>query len=247
MFLTELAKRVVLRERRSSDAYCDFLRDKGIRVGRGTEFFSPGSVLVDLTRPYMISIGDNVQITSNVTILTHDYSWSVIKGMYGDVLGSCAEVSIGSNVFIGMNTTILKGTHIGDNVVIGAGSLVNHDIASGCVAAGSPCEPICTIEEYAERYRARQVDEAYYQYRGYVLRYGRPARKEEFREFFWLFCDRGEVVATPEFDAVMDLVEGSRPLSERRFNIVAPTRPFETFEDFVAYCDSRMAEELRGA
>lgn len=191
MFLTELAKRVVLRERRSSDAYCDFLRDKGIRVGRGTEFFSPGSVLVDLTRPYMISIGDNVQITSNVTILTHDYGWSVIKGMYGDVLGSCAEVSIGSNVFIGMNTTILKGTHIGDNVVIGAGSLVNHDIASGCVAAGSPCEPICTIEEYAERYRARQVDEAYYQYRGYVLRYGHPARKEEFREFFWLFCDRG--------------------------------------------------------
>lgn len=45
----------------------------------------------------------------------------------------------------------------------------------------------------------------------------------------------------------MDLVEGSRPLSERRFNIVAPTRPFETFEDFVAYCDSRMAEEPRGA
>ena len=45
----------------------------------------------------------------------------------------------------------------------------------------------------------------------------------------------------------MDLVEGSRPLSERRFNIVASTRPFETFEDFVAYCDSRMAEELRGA
>ncbi|MFC2646988.1 MAG: acyltransferase [Coriobacteriaceae bacterium] len=247
MFLTELAKRVVLRERRSSDAYCDFLRDKGIQVGRGTEFFSPGSVIVDLTRPYMISIGDNVQITSNVTILTHDYGWSVIKGMYGDVLGSCAEVSIGSNVFIGMNTTILKGTHIGDNVVIGAGSLVNHDIASGCVAAGSPCEPICTIEEYAERYRARQVDEAYYQYRGYVLRYGHPARKEEFREFFWLFCDRGEVVTTPEFDAVMDLVEGSRSLSERRFNIVAPTRPFETFEDFVAYCDSRMAEELRGA
>ncbi len=247
MFLTELAKRVVLRERRSSDAYCDFLRDRGVQVGRGTEFFSPGSALVDLTRPYMISIGDNVQITSNVTILTHDYGWSVIKGVYGDVLGSCAEVSIGSNVFIGMNTTILKGTHIGDNVVIGAGSSVNHDIASGRVAAGSPCEPICTIEEYAERYRARQVDEAYYQYRGYVSRYGHPARKEEFREFFWLFCDRGEIAATPEFDAVMDLVEGSRPLSERRLDTVAPTRPFGTFEDFVAYCDGRMAEELRGA
>ena len=69
-------------------------------------------------------------------------------------------VKIGDNVFIGMQTTILKGVHIGNNVIIGANSLVNKDIPDNCVAAGNPCKVIMSLEEYHEKRKAAQVDEA---------------------------------------------------------------------------------------
>ena len=84
----------------------------------------------------MIEIGKNVKITRGVTILTHGFDWSVLKGKYGNVLGSCGKVTIGDNCFIGMHSTILKGVTIGENVIIGANSLVNHDIPSNSVWRG---------------------------------------------------------------------------------------------------------------
>lgn len=59
-----------------------------------------------------------------------------------------------------MQTTILKGVHIGNNVIIGANSLVNKDIPDNCVAAGNPCKVIMSLEEYHEKRKAAQVDEA---------------------------------------------------------------------------------------
>ena len=96
-----------------------------MRIGTGTKLFSkPSAVLIDLTRPWLIDIGQNVQITIGVKMLTHGYDWSVLKGKYGEVLGSAGKVTIGDNCFIGMNTVILKGTTIGNNTIVGAGSVV---------------------------------------------------------------------------------------------------------------------------
>lgn len=53
-------------------------------------------------------------------------------------LKSKGEIVIGRNVWIGDKVTILGGVHIGDNVIIGAGSVVTHDIPSNCIAAGMP-------------------------------------------------------------------------------------------------------------
>lgn len=78
-------------------------------IGDNTVIYSPNYCVIDQTRPWMIEIGNNVSITTGVTILTHGYDWSVFKGMYGDVLGSAGRVKIGDNVFIGMHSTILKG------------------------------------------------------------------------------------------------------------------------------------------
>ena len=100
------------------------------------KIFDPTTVFLDHTRPWMIEIGKNVKITRGVTILTHGFDWSVLKGKYGNVLGSCGKVTIGDNCFIGMHSTILKGVTIGDNVIIGANSLVNHDIPSNSVWGG---------------------------------------------------------------------------------------------------------------
>ena len=77
---------------------------------------------------------------------------------YLDHLGG--GVSIGDNVFIGMKSTILKGTHIGNNVVIGANSLVHKNIPGNCVAAGNPCHVIMNLEEYYQKRKMAQFNEA---------------------------------------------------------------------------------------
>lgn len=59
-----------------------------------------------------------------------------------------------------MKSTILKGVHIGNNVIIGANSLVNKDIPDNCVAAGNPCKVIMGLEAYHEKRKAAQVAEA---------------------------------------------------------------------------------------
>ena len=96
---------------------------------------------IDMTNPYLITIGDNVTIT-NSTILTHDAS---LKKTIGYTYAS--RVTIGNNVFIGYNSTVLPGVTIGDNVVIGAGSVVSKDIPSNSVAVGVPCRIIKSYDE----------------------------------------------------------------------------------------------------
>lgn len=112
MWLKELYKKLKYGVRYSSETYISYLRKIGINIGCRTTIFDPRTTIIDETRPWMISIGDDVQITSGVTILSHGFDWSVLKGTYGEVLGSSGGVEIGNNVFIGMHTTILKGVHI---------------------------------------------------------------------------------------------------------------------------------------
>lgn len=70
--------------------------------------------------------------------------------------GACKVgiVSIGNHVFIGYGATILCNTRIGDNVIIGAGSVVAGDIPSGCVYAGNPARFIKTTEEFQKQHEA---------------------------------------------------------------------------------------------
>ena len=144
----------------SSQDYVNYLRSNGMVIGNNTVIYSPNNCVIDQTRPWMIEIGDNVSITTGVTILTHGYDWSVFKGIYGDVLGSAGRVKIGNNVFIGMNSTILKGVTIGNNVVIGANSLINKNVPDNSVVVGNPQRIVCDIDSYLEKRRAAQVTEA---------------------------------------------------------------------------------------
>lgn len=82
-----------------------------MKIGEESTIYVPTKTQIDTTRPWLIDIGKNVKITEGVTILTHGFDWSVLKGVYGDILGSSGGVKIGDNVFIGMQTTILKGVH----------------------------------------------------------------------------------------------------------------------------------------
>ena len=177
----------------SSDIYINHLRSLGMTIGERCVIFDPMFTLIDETRPWMIEIGNDVQITRGVTILTHGYDWSVLKGKYGVVLGSALGVSIGNNVFIGMNTTILKGVHIGDNVIIGAGSLINKDIPNDCVVAGNPAKVVCGLEDYLEKRKAVQEEEAKELVWLYRKVYNREPGPKELSEFFLLWTDESDI------------------------------------------------------
>lgn len=92
-----------------------------------------------------IQIGDNVTIAQFVTILDHDHDFHLERGNM--VLSGyiTRPIKIGSNVWLGDKVTILKGVNIGDNVIIGANSLVHRDIPSNSIAAGCPARVIRSI------------------------------------------------------------------------------------------------------
>lgn len=85
-FLKNIIKKIIFREKASSDTYIEYLRKIGCIIGENT-IYSPRKGFIDDTRPFLIEIGNNVKITEGVTILTHGYDWSVLNGVYGDILG----------------------------------------------------------------------------------------------------------------------------------------------------------------
>ena len=104
--------------------------------------YSAKNTTIDETSLQHIFIGDNTQITAGVIILAHDYSYSVLGNIYGELPRQQKDTIIGKNVFIGMNSIILMGSNIGDNVIIGAGSVVTKNIPDDSVAVGNPAKVI---------------------------------------------------------------------------------------------------------
>lgn len=96
------------------------------------------------TEPYLIEIGDHVAIAAGTDFITHDGAiWCFrdeIKN--ADVFGT---IKIGSNVFIGNNCTILPGTTVGDNCIIGAGSVVRGSFPENSVIVGNPSKVVMNM------------------------------------------------------------------------------------------------------
>lgn len=187
--LRGLLRKLIVGKKANSESYVKYLRSKGMRIGERTVIYTPSKTRIDETRPWLIEIGDDVSITEGVTILTHGFDWSVVKGVYGEILGSSGKVKIGNNVFAGMNTTILKGVTIGNNVIIGANSLVTNDIQDNCVAVGNPAKVIMSLEEYYKKRKALQLQEAQELVREYRAVYNKEPDEAALQEFFWLFTD----------------------------------------------------------
>jgi acetyltransferase-like isoleucine patch superfamily enzyme len=164
----------------NSHLYISFLRKKGVTIGEGTGFF--GLVRIDCTRPYLVEIGKNCILTDGVILLTHGYDLSVLREVFGEMFCSSGKVVLEGNNFIGVNSVILKGVKIGKNSIIGACSVVTHDIPSNCVAAGNPCKVIMTLEEYYEKRKVLHVEEA----KAYALEiYRKTKRIPRITDFLW--------------------------------------------------------------
>ncbi len=133
--------------------YCDY--GKHIEVGKNF-FANYNCTILDVAK---VIIGDNCQMAPNVAIYTAGHP--VHPETRNTAYEYGIEVTIGDNVWIGGNTVICPGVHIGSNTVIGAGSVVTKDIPDWCVAAGNPCKVIRTITEKDRKlyYKDREFDE----------------------------------------------------------------------------------------
>ncbi len=125
----------------------EYRLSRGIKIGNNCNIYSWSTI--NGGHPKLISIGDNVTISTNVAILTHDAGTNVVG--CGTKLG---RVSIGNNVFIGTRLVILCIVHIGNNIIVGVGNVVTHNLADKGVYAGVSAKRVCSIEAYKEKYQA---------------------------------------------------------------------------------------------
>lgn len=144
----------------TSELYINYLKNTGVHIGEGTVIFNPSSVTIDNSRPLLVHIGKYCKITQGVIVLGHDYSRSVLRRVYGEVIGEAKKTFIGNNVFIGINSIVLMGTEIGDNCIIGAGSVCTGNYPSNSVIAGNPAKVILSLDDYYKKRINSYVSEA---------------------------------------------------------------------------------------
>lgn len=252
--IKQFLKNLIFREKASPEKYVSFLKKQGAHIGDDVTIYSPQNTLIDMTAPWLLTIGDRVRITHGVIILTHDYSWFVLKHLpenEGRILGAQSPVTIGNNVFIGMNAIITRGVTIGDNVVIGAGSVVTKDCEANSVYAGVPAKKIMTIEEYLHKRELAQFSDAKKMAEAYRDRYGTKPPKEVFGEYFMLFCDADEAINNPVFRRQMATGAGFTKSEQFLRNHTPMFADYETFLeacfdkklDFVAVMDNQSARQ----
>jgi maltose O-acetyltransferase len=146
-FLYERARAVVGRRRDLLfRKYLDRLVSRGLRLGKGVSF--QDGIFLDPEHCFLIAIGDDCVFAPNVRIVAHDASTKFVVGHT-----KLGRVTIGNRCFLGDSVLVLPGVEIGDDCIIGAGSVVVKSIPARSVAAGNPAKVIMSIDEY----RARQA------------------------------------------------------------------------------------------
>lgn len=111
--------------------YCDY----GYNISLGENFYANVNCVILDGAP--VNFGDNVFVAPNCGFYTAGHPLDV--DLRNDGLEYARPITIGNNVWIGAQVCVLPGVTIGDNCVIGAGSVVTHDIPAGSVAVGNPC------------------------------------------------------------------------------------------------------------
>ncbi|MBP3821459.1 sugar O-acetyltransferase [bacterium] len=138
----EILRKLLAKYGNNSHIEPNFFCDYGYNIEfEGFVYINHNSVFLDCAK---IKIGNNTFIGPNCGFYTAEHPIKVQDRIKG--LEIARPITIGEEVWIGGGVNILAGVTIGDRTVIGAGSVVTHDIPSDCVAVGNPCRVIKKIE-----------------------------------------------------------------------------------------------------
>lgn len=138
----------------SLEEWSEYLRRHGGFQSFGEHCAINPSVL--FTDPHMTSIGSNVRIAGG-KVFGHDGSVNMLNRAFNLKLDSVAPVLIADNVFIGVESIILPGAHIGPNTIIGSGSVIAGKVEGGAVYAGNPLRLIRSMDEHLSIMKKRNA------------------------------------------------------------------------------------------
>lgn len=130
--------------------YCDY--GKNIEVG-DYFFANYNCTILDVGK---VIIGNNVQFAPNVSLYTAGHPIHPDSRNSGYEYG--ISITIGNNAWFGGNVVVNPGVHIGNNAVIGSGSIVTRDIPDNMIAAGNPCKVIREITEEDRKYYYKKYE-----------------------------------------------------------------------------------------
>lgn len=129
----------------NKEVMSDYFRKAGMAIGKGCNICCN----IMTMEPFMVEIGNNVTISGDVKLVTHDNSIAKLKIGGADVFG---RIRIGDNCFIGQNSVLMYGVELTENVIVAAGSVVcNSFHESNIVVGGNPARKIGTWDVLREK------------------------------------------------------------------------------------------------
>jgi maltose O-acetyltransferase len=145
-------------------------------VARGLELGANVTIAdtayIDSGYPYLIRIGDNCSIASDVRLLAHDATpFKFTKGHT-----RLGKIEIKDNCFIGEKSIVLPGVTIGPNVAVAAGSVINRDIPPNSCVAGVPARVYSKFDTLIERHKEQLATASIFDYES-LYRYASEALK----------------------------------------------------------------------
>ena len=127
------------------EAFSRFFRKNGIKVGKNCHIYS--NILTP--ESFLITIGDNVTISNDVQLVTHDNS---VCKLFPEKTDAFGEISIGDNCFIGAKSILLYGVGLPNNTIVAAGSVVTKSFAEEkLILGGNPARIIGRWEDFGKK------------------------------------------------------------------------------------------------
>jgi|GEM_PF-754723 len=147
----------------------------GLELGKGV--YIDDFAAFDHGFPWLISIGDGAVLSAGVRIVAHDGSTKHWTGYI-----RVGRVDIGRKAYIGAHAIVLPGVSVGENAIVGAGSVVREDVTPGVIVMGNPAVEIGTVEEFAAKHRGRIAERPCYPRAGFsAYDYTTPENMETMR------------------------------------------------------------------
>ena len=129
-------------------ANLELCKKRGMKVGEN--FNMPEKVYFG-TEPYLIEIGNDVNIAAGVRFVNHGGTTTLLRKIpnYEDarIFG---RIKIGNNCTIGLNCVLTQDVQIGDNCILGANSVLSKSMPNNSVFIGNPAQFLCSIEDYGD-------------------------------------------------------------------------------------------------
>ncbi len=130
-----------------------YARHIGVKIGKGC-FIATKSFT---TEPYLIEIGNYVRVAPRTAFFTHGGVWSIRKRYNDPNIDTFGKIRIGDYSYIGDNCMIMPGVTIGENCIVGGGSVVTKSVPDGVMVAGNPARFIGYTKDFYERLKVNKA------------------------------------------------------------------------------------------